>query len=37
MIIFNHFKHILGYDIKTDGFSLETGHLIISLLDVSSL
>ncbi|TNM99869.1 hypothetical protein fugu_012902 [Takifugu bimaculatus] len=28
--IFNHFKHISGCDIKTDGFSLETGHLIIS-------
>lgn len=36
MMIFNPSKHILGCDIKTDGFSLETGHLIISLLDVSS-
>lgn len=35
-MIFDPSKHILGCDIKTDGFSLETGHLIISLLDVSS-
>lgn len=26
-----------GSDIKTNGFSLETGRIIISLLDVSSL
>lgn len=33
---FNPSKFILGSDIKTHGFSLETGHLIIGLLDVSS-